>query len=91
MVTTWPMLRTPGYHRQRLNLTPSYAVMSGSAVIGGGVESGSITRMVDNLIEKEIIRQQSQLSQISQEMVTLQSVESAFGELSGGGGLNAAD
>ncbi len=81
---------TPGYHRQRLNLNPAYSAISGVNVLGGGVESGSITRKIDNLLEKEILRQNSSYSQINQELSTLQIVESAFGELSGGGGLNEA-
>lgn len=81
---------TPGYHRQRLNLTPAYSTMSGPSVIGGGVESSSITRMVDRLLDKEILRQESTLEQLSQELVTLQSVENAFGEISSDTGLNKA-
>jgi flagellar hook-associated protein FlgK len=81
---------TPGYHRQRINFTPAYSTVRQSAIIGGGVESSSITRMVDNLLEKELLRQGSSLSQVSQEYDILQTVETAFGEMSGSGGLNEA-
>jgi flagellar hook-associated protein 1 FlgK len=79
---------TPGYHRQRINFTPAYSTYRQSAIIGGGVESSHITRMVDNLLEKELLRQGSSLAQISQEYDTLQTVETAFGELTASGGLN---
>jgi flagellar hook-associated protein FlgK len=79
---------TPGYHRQRINFTPAYSTYRQSAIIGGGVESSHITRMVDNLLEKELLRQGSSLAQVSQEYGTLQTVETAFGELAASGGLN---
>jgi len=41
-------------------------------------------------LQKEIFRQQSSLDQISQEVSMLRTVESSFGELSGGGGLSTA-
>lgn len=81
---------TPGYHRQRINFTPAYSTYRQSAIIGGGVESSHITRMVDNLLEKELLRQGSSLAQVSQEYDVLQTVETAFGELSASGGLNEA-
>jgi len=81
---------TPGYHRQRINFTPAYSTVRQSAIIGGGVESSSITRMVDNLLEKELLRQGSSLAQVSQEYAVLQTVETAFGELTASGGLNEA-
>jgi flagellar hook-associated protein FlgK len=79
---------TPGYHRQRINFTPAYSTVRQSAIIGGGVESSHITRMVDNLLEKELLRQGTSLAQVSQEYDTLQTVETAFGELTASGGLN---
>ncbi len=79
---------TPGYHRQRINLTPAYASQVGSVLIGGGVNFEGITRMIDNLLEQEILRQQSSLGQVSSELSALRTVESAFAELSTGAGLN---
>lgn len=81
---------TDGYHRQRLNLSPAFATQVGSNVLGGGVDVGEITRVMDQLIEKEIYRQQSSNSCISQELGTLKTVETVFGELSSENGLNAA-
>ena len=81
---------TDGYHRQRVELAPAYSRLEGGVLIGGGVEVKSITRMMDELLEVEILRQQSALGQVSQELSTLQSIEAAFGELTGSSGLNAA-
>ncbi len=81
---------TEGYHRQRVEFTPAYSRPDGDIMIGGGVEVKSITRIIDTYLELEVLRQQSSLSQVSQELGTLRSVESAFGELTGGTGLNTA-
>ena len=50
---------TEGYHRQRLNLTPAYSSQIGSVILGGGVDVAEVTRLVDELLENEIYRQQS--------------------------------
>ena len=81
---------TEGYHRQRLNLTPAYSSQVGPVILGGGVDIAGITRMIDGFLEKEILRQQSSLEQVSQELSMLSTVENAFGELSGSGGLSTA-
>ncbi|MBW8039386.1 MAG: flagellar hook-associated protein FlgK [Planctomycetes bacterium] len=82
---------TDGYHRQRVNLSPAYSTQYGSFLLGGGVNIKSVTRSIDNLLEKEILRQQSTLGQVSQEFLTLRTIENAFGELwTEDGGLNAA-
>ncbi|TSA55707.1 MAG: flagellar hook-associated protein FlgK [Planctomycetaceae bacterium] len=81
---------TDGYHRQRLNLTPAYSSQIGPVILGGGVDIAGITRIIDGFLEKEIIRQQSSLEQVSQELAMLRTVENSFGELSDGGGLSTA-
>jgi len=81
---------TEGYHRQRLNLTPSFTSQVGDVFLGGGVDIAGITRMIDGFLQKEIFRQQSSLEQVSQELTILRTVESSFGELSDGTGLGAA-
>lgn len=80
---------TEGYHRQRVNLVPMYSSQVGEVLLGGGVEVAGITRLIDDLLEQEILRQQSSLGQVSRELFTLQTVESSFGELSETGGLGA--
>ena len=82
---------TEGYHRQRIELTPAHSVQNGSVSIGGGVNAQSVARMVDSLLEQEILRQQSSLEYLSQESSALQTIETVFGELSTeNGGLNVA-
>ena len=48
---------TEGYHRQRVELSPGYASWSGEIFIGGGVSLEGVTRIIDNLLEQEIMRQ----------------------------------
>lgn len=81
---------TEGYHRQRLELAPAYASQVGATLVGGGVDVVGVTQLMDWLLELEILRQQSSLGQVSREVATLRTVESAFGELSGGGTLSEA-
>ena len=82
---------TEGYHRQRIDFSPAYSSQYGSVLIGGGVDVKGITRVIDNLLEQEMLRQQSALEYVSQEFGMLRMIENAFGELSTEeGGLNAA-
>jgi flagellar hook-associated protein 1 FlgK len=75
---------TEGYHRQRIELTPATF-----GPIPAGVDVAGITRMVDTLLESEILRQESSYGQVSQELSLLSSVEATLGEFSDSGGLNA--
>ena len=81
---------TEGYHRQRLELTPAYTSQVGAVLLGGGVDIEGVTRMIDGMLEKEILSQKSSLGQISSEINTLHSVETSFAELSGEGTLSQA-
>jgi len=82
---------TEGYHRQRINLSPAYFSQMDQTLVGGGVSFEGITRIIDTLLEQEILRQQSSLAHVSQEAVTLRTVESALGEFSASeGGLSVA-
>jgi len=81
---------TEGYHRQRIELSPAYSTNIGGVFLGGGVDFEGVTRVMDGLLEQEILRQASSLEHVSQEDTTLRMVESVFGELSSSSGLNAA-
>lgn len=81
---------TPGYHRQRIELTSAFAMQAGSTAFIGGVNVEGTTRMIDTLLEQEILRQQSILGAVSQETSILKTIETAFGEFAADGGLNAA-
>ncbi len=81
---------TEGYHRQRIELRPAYSTQVGALLLGGGVDVVGVTRLIDGLLEQEILRQESLFGQVSQEFATLQTVENAFGEFLKGSGLSAA-
>ena len=81
---------TDGYHRQRIELRPAYSSQVGALLLGGGVDVVGVTRLIDGLLEQEILRQESLLGQVSQEFTTLQTVENTFGEFLEGSGLSAA-
>jgi len=81
---------TEGYHRQRIELSPAYSTETDGILLGGGVDVEGITRLINGLLEQEILKQSSSLEHVTQEHTTLQIVESAFGELSSSGGLNMA-
>lgn len=76
---------TEGYHRQRIELMPASTITVGQNVLGGGVEVANVTRVIDRLLEQEITRQQSSSEQVSRELDTLKTVESAIGDMSSGG------
>ena len=81
---------TEGYHRQDIELTAAYSTQNGNVIIGGGVAVGDIIRQVDNLLEQEILRQNSSSEQYSRQVSTLKTIENAFGEISSENGLNAS-
>ncbi|MDI6448124.1 flagellar hook-associated protein FlgK [Anaerobaca lacustris] len=80
---------TEGYHRQRVDFVPAGTIRSGTVEVGGGVQVAGVVQMVDRLLEGELLRQQSSYGEISQELTTLTSVETIFGEFMEEGGLNA--
>ena len=75
---------TEGYHRQRVELAPAYMAQVGLVLLGGGVDVTGVTRLIDNILEQEILRQQSSLEQVRCEFNSLRTVENTFAELSGG-------
>jgi flagellar hook-associated protein 1 FlgK len=81
---------TEGYHCQKVDLRPAYSAQTGGVQIGGGVNFEGVSRVIDNMLEQQILRQDSILEQLSQELKTMQTVEGSFGEFSESGGLNAA-
>lgn len=80
---------TEGYHRQRVELLPSSYGCLGNLGAGGGVDVAGVIRMVDRLLEREIVSQESSHGKVSQELSTLRAVETTLGEFAEGGGLNA--
>jgi len=78
---------TEGYHRQRVELVPSSRAQAGG-LAEGGVEVASVMRLIDQLLEREIVSQQSAYGEVSHQLSTLSALETTFGEFSEGMGLN---
>ena len=76
---------TEGYHRQEVVIEPVSSGAGGGLQVGGGSRVADLRRKVDDVTEKEILRQQPLLANVSQELDTLQTVESVFGEMSSEG------
>lgn len=79
---------TEGYHRQRLELTPARQNKIGHFTYGTGVDIDGITRVMDRLLEAEIMLQTSSSEAAKQELSALQTIETVFGELAGTDTLN---
>jgi flagellar hook-associated protein 1 len=80
---------TEGYHRQTVQFAPAGSVQSAGIAIGGGVDVVGLSRMIDSLLEGELVRQGSAYGEVSQQLSMLSSVETSFGEFADEGGLNA--
>ncbi len=71
---------TESYHRQEIQLTPvEYSGNSTQSL--GGVRVSGITRSVDEILEREILRQEPLLGQTAQELETLHLIERSLGNL----------
>lgn len=81
---------TEGFHRQRVEFVPACSVRVGDLILGGGVETAQISRLLDRFVEQQLIQQWSSSGQVSQELTVLRTVESAFGEISDQGTLGTA-
>ncbi len=79
---------TEGYHRQRIDLRPSDSAQSGPRAVGAGVDVAGATRLINGLLEREIVSQHSWSGQVSQELSLLSTVETTLGEFGGEGGVN---
>ncbi|MBN1124160.1 MAG: flagellar hook-associated protein FlgK [Sedimentisphaerales bacterium] len=72
---------TEGYHRQKVELRPRDEVYTNGHLIGQGVDMTGIKRLVNKLLDGEIVNQESTLAQLEKELEALTTVESAFAEL----------
>ena len=71
---------TEGYHKQTPLIAANEFVDHHGAVLGGSYIS-SVIRNMDVLLEQELLRQQLHLGENSEELQSLQSLESALGDL----------
>jgi flagellar hook-associated protein 1 len=79
---------TEGYHRERINYTPGHTSFQDGFAWGTGVEVANVVRLVDDLLEQELLLQQSTGTQTEQELSTLKTIETTFGELTTGNSLS---
>ena len=76
---------TEGYHRQEAVIVPLSSGSGQGLQVGGGANVTQLRRQLNDVVEKEILRQQPLLANVSQELDTLQTVESVFNDLSSQG------
>ncbi len=76
-------INTPGYSRQRTDLSPNATTINGMTV-GRGVTIDDVTRIRHELIDEQIQTQSSKFGAYQQRSVALEQVESVF--TSGAGG-----
>jgi len=81
---------TEGYHRQDAIISP-YATDRVRGVPIGGAQVTSYRRSIDSLLEDELLHQRPQSSQLSQELMTLQSLQAGLGDLDSQALSNAMD
>ncbi|RKY06488.1 MAG: flagellar hook-associated protein FlgK, partial [Planctomycetota bacterium] len=82
---------TEGYHRQEIDLRPADESYTNGQMVGQGVESAGVQRLVNEILESELLRQSSSLADIEKRLSTLRTIENAFGELSSEGLSTALD
>ena len=75
---------TEGYHRQTPRIAPRDFGSAGIISLGGA-QIAEVRRSLDVLVEQELLRQQPQFGEVSQELRTLQTIESIFGDLNSEG------
>jgi len=80
---------TEGYHRQELSISPVQVDSASGEVAMSGPRVTGVRRLMDSLLENEIVRQQPLLGQIEQELLALQTMENSLGEVTSEG-LTAA-
>jgi len=71
---------TPGYHRQELQVAAVELGRNASLSVAG-VEVTGVQRAIDNLLEREMVRQQTRLGEADQNLSVLQTIESALGQI----------
>ncbi len=76
---------TEGYHRQELSISPVMSNRVAANVIMVGPRVDSIRRMSNMLLEQELLRQKPLMGQYEQELLSLETIENAFGEIASEG------
>lgn len=76
---------TEGFSRQNLLISNSSPLNLRGLQLGNGVQSNSVVRSVDALLNTRIIRQTSTLARLDSQLVEMQSVEALLNEPGGDG------
>jgi len=71
---------TAGYHRQEATIA-SLVTGSGAGLPVGGSEVTAVRRSIDRLLEAELLSRETLLAQVEQELLTLETIEGAFGDM----------
>lgn len=74
---------TPGYSRQRVNLTSAFPSFNGGLFIGQGVTISGVARFVDRFAEAELVSLHAQVGYSEAQSRALNSIQEAF-PLTGG-------
>ena len=80
-------VNTPGYSRQRLNLSSDVPIMTGNGLMGSGVTANKVERVYQRFLGVQINNETQSLGQWEAHKDALEKVELIFDE-SGGYGLN---
>jgi len=73
-------VNTPGYSRQRVNITPSYSVQTSVGTLGTGVRVTNIVQIKDLFLGEQLRRGNKSLGQWSYKEKILTQVETLFNE-----------
>ncbi|MFP3982619.1 MAG: flagellar hook-associated protein FlgK [Desulfurivibrionaceae bacterium] len=76
-------VNTPGYTKQRLDLTAAEPTPEKVGYIGGGVKGQEVSRLYDQFITDRIMDQESTLKNIDSQMEMMKTVETSFNEAPG--------
>ena len=80
-------VNTPGYSRQRLNMSSDVPIMTGNGLMGSGVTANEIKRVYDRFLGAQINNETQSLGRWEAYKDALERAEMIFNE-SGGYGLN---
>ncbi|MFO7761573.1 MAG: flagellar hook-associated protein FlgK, partial [Desulfobia sp.] len=76
-------VNTPGYTRQRLDLTTHEPTPEGVGYIGNGVKGQEVSRLYDRFMTERIMDQESTLQNLDSQMQMMRAVETSFNEAPG--------
>ncbi|MEZ5977548.1 MAG: flagellar hook-associated protein FlgK [Planctomycetota bacterium] len=76
---------TPGYSRQRVNLTQGLTIARRNLLIGSGVVAKDLTRITDTLLNTRIASQLSVVGKFEAQFERASEIQAVFGDLQGVG------